>query len=186
MVQYFVLRPKPFVLVGWVGWVLNHPLVSFFVRRSKGLLSDLLQTALNEAFSRVGDRDCFQLSSISVFENPFVSYRQFFFSDSMGRKSGNTSRCRCYHSYLTLPSFSFHTLARDMINSEYWKGAVYPILHLFFGVRSVQKIFRRLLVCERRPRLTLFLEGVVNLPTLLICNPGYFSVSRRSWWKHLS
>ena len=127
-----------------------------------------------------GIGDCFQLSSISVFEDPFVSCRQFLW------KRGNTSRCRWYHSSLTLRSFSFHTFARDICQTLCWKGAVYPILYLFFGVRSTLKIFHRLRVRERRPRLSLFLRMEFNMPIALVCNLGYFNVSRRSWWTHLS
>ena len=67
-------------------------------------------------------------------------------------------------SLLPLRPFFFHTFARDICQTLYWKGAVYPILHLFCGVRSILKLFSRLRVRELRPRLTLFLQMEFNLP----------------------
>ena len=93
--------------------------------------------------------------------NPFVFRRQFH-SDSMGQKGGNTSRCRCLHSSLTLLSFSSRTFSRDNCPNSVPKRALYPI-PFFFCVRSIPILFRRQLVRECRPRLCFFKRNLICL-----------------------
>ena len=102
----YIIIAKIYVPVGWVSGVST---LLFLASCEEAELTTSEswrpQTAPGWGIPLDGIVDRFQLFYTPLLENPFVSCRQFY-SDSIGWKGGNPSRCRCYHPSLTLRSLA--------------------------------------------------------------------------------
>ena len=168
----------------WVGGFLTHALVAFFLRRrSKGLLSDLSELS-DEAFPVVGYRGLF---------STFFDLR---LRGSVCILSAVLMKERKYLPLSVVPLLPYFTViflsyvcSWYLPNSALKRGCLphtLPFLRCPIDSNNIPSS-----AGSRTPPTTYFvsssfLQREYNLPIVLICNPGCFSVSRRCWWKHLS